>query len=135
VIAVQNAREWRDLCDALDLQELADDHRFVTNELRVAHADELDAAITARTTSLSSSEFIDRLETRDLAWARVNDMFDVVTHPQLAARGRWMDVETPNGSFPALRPPLDFSSFAPVEGPVPALGEHTDAIRSWVREH
>ena len=49
-------------------------------------------------------------------------------------RDRWMDVETPNGPFRALRPPMDFSSFEPANGPIPALGEHTDAIKAWVRQ-
>ncbi|MFZ4516433.1 MAG: CaiB/BaiF CoA transferase family protein [Acidimicrobiia bacterium] len=134
VIAVQNTREWNDLCDALDLGVLVADERFSNNEGRVANAAALDAAITERTTALSCDALVTRLEARNLAWARVNDMFDVIAHPQLTARNRWVEVEAPNGAFLALRPPLDFSSFTPAIGPIPALGEHTDAIKAWVRQ-
>jgi crotonobetainyl-CoA:carnitine CoA-transferase CaiB-like acyl-CoA transferase len=135
VMAVQNPREWHDLLDALDLLELETDERFTTNDLRVTNAAALDAAITGRTAAMPSDVLIERLEARGLAWARVNDMFGVVAHPQLAARDRWMDVETPNGTFAALRPPMDFSSFEPANGPIPALGEQTDEIKAWVRQN
>ena len=35
----------------------------------------------------------------------MNDMHEVWAHPQLAARKRWVDVETPAGKVPALVPP------------------------------
>ncbi len=58
-------------------------------------------------------------------------MHDVWEHPQLRARKRWRDVESPAGSIPALLPP-GFSEVADEPsarmGPVPALGEHTDAV-------
>jgi crotonobetainyl-CoA:carnitine CoA-transferase CaiB-like acyl-CoA transferase len=55
-------------------------------------------------------------------------MQDVWAHPQLAARERWQQVDTPAGAIPALLPPGIPRSFEPRMDPVPALGEHTDAI-------
>jgi itaconate CoA-transferase len=49
-------------------------------------------------------------------------------HPQLAARGRWSQVGTPVGAIPALLPPGRIDSFDYRMDPVPAVGEHTDAI-------
>ena len=46
-------------------------------------------------------------------------------HPQLAARGRWVDVSSPIGPIPALLPPGRPDARMDA---IPALGEHTDAI-------
>jgi crotonobetainyl-CoA:carnitine CoA-transferase CaiB-like acyl-CoA transferase len=132
VIAVQNTREWRLLCESLDLGSIVDDPRFATNDLRVTHGSVLDARISERTSGLTSDELIERLEGVALAWGRVNDLFGVVEHPQLAARDRWASVTTPIGTISALRPPVDISGFTPPMGAVPALGEHTAAVLEWL---
>jgi crotonobetainyl-CoA:carnitine CoA-transferase CaiB-like acyl-CoA transferase len=46
-------------------------------------------------------------------------------HPQLQARGRWRDVETPAGQVPALLPPGQTDAFM---GPLPRVGQHTARI-------
>jgi crotonobetainyl-CoA:carnitine CoA-transferase CaiB-like acyl-CoA transferase len=37
-------------------------------------------------------------------------------------------VASPAGPIPALVPPFDFDGMRPRMGPIPAVGEHTDAI-------
>jgi itaconate CoA-transferase len=46
----------------------------------------------------------------------------------LAERKRWRPVAVPGGTISALRPPADLDGIDPVMGPVPGIGEHTDAI-------
>ena len=58
----------------------------------------------------------------------MNDMQAVWNHEQLAARGRWTQVQTSAGDIPALYPPGVAPSEEPVMGAVPALGQHADAI-------
>ena len=60
--------------------------------------------------------------------AQINDVADVVAHPQLAARDRWRRVGTEAGPIDALLPPMIFGDVELAMGDVPALGEHTDAI-------
>jgi len=55
-------------------------------------------------------------------------MHAVWAHPQLRARNRWREVDTPAGRVPALLPPGSWEDGAPRMDPVPALGAHTDAI-------
>jgi len=57
----------------------------------------------------------------------VNSMHEVWEHPQLAARGRWHQVQTPTGAAPSLAPP-GFVGAEPRMSPVPGLGEHTHSI-------
>ena len=59
--------------------------------------------------------------------ARVNTMHEVWAHPQLKARERWREVGSPAGVLPAMLPPGSWNE-GPRMDPVPALGEHTDAI-------
>ena len=68
------------------------------------------------------------LEQAGIANAQVNTMAEVWAHPQLKARDRWRDVDTPAGPIPALLPPGSWQHAAPRMDAVPALGEHTDAI-------
>lgn len=58
----------------------------------------------------------------------VGHRFEVWAHPQLQARRRWTEVATPGGPIPALRPPGLPDGCEPRMNPVPALGEHTEAI-------
>ena len=55
-------------------------------------------------------------------------MHEVWEHPQLKARGRWREVGSPAGPLPALLPPGSWEDGDPRMDPVPALGEHTDAL-------
>lgn len=133
VLVAQSNDEWARVCDAIGLHDERDDPRFATNHLRVVNGAALEDAISDRTKRLSSAELIDRLEDRGLAWARVNDLFDVLDHPQLRARHRWASVPGPGGvTFDALRPPVDITGVDVPMGNVPALGEHTAAVLSWL---
>ena len=132
LVAVQNADEWRRLCEAIGLPALADDQRFATNANRVRASADLDAVLGARTAKLASEELIGRLEAAELAWAGINDMFAVLRHEHLAARGRWIDVETPGGVYQTLRSPIEIGGAEPMVGPVPALGQHTDEVLAWL---
>ena len=60
--------------------------------------------------------------------ARYNTVKDVLAHPQLQARRRWHDVDSPVGPLPSLVAPPESGDWPPRLDPVPALGEHTDAI-------
>lgn len=134
VIAVQHGRDWRRLCvDVLRNPALADDARFATNQLRVQHRDALDVAIEAALGTLSSAEVVRRLDAADLASARVNSVSDFIRHPQLAARDRWREIDSPAGSIRTLLPPVDIEGTVPALGPVPALGEHTTSVLEELR--
>ena len=128
-VAVQNAREWMRLCvEVLFVPELAADPRFATNSLRVQNREALDQAIASVVGGLSAAELTTRLDSAQIAHARMSTMADFVAHPQLSDRHRWHDIATPNGTIQALAPPVTIGGEAPRMGPVPALGAHTDAI-------
>jgi crotonobetainyl-CoA:carnitine CoA-transferase CaiB-like acyl-CoA transferase len=128
MLGLQNEREWRAFCDKVLLQPaLADDERFASNSRRSAAREALRALIVEAFASMSAGQVVARLDAAQIANAQVNTMRELWRHPQLAARARWREVGSPAGMLPALLPPGNWSE-GPRMGPVPALGEHTDAI-------
>jgi itaconate CoA-transferase len=69
-----------------------------------------------------------RLDEAGIASARVNDLRQVWEHAQLAARQRWVEIDTPAGPVRAALPPGALDVDAVRMGAVPALGQHNDAI-------
>lgn len=129
MLGLQNEREWLQFCTTVLRQpELAADERYAGNARRVQHRDALRARIVEAFAALSADEVLQRLEAAQIANAQVNDMAGLWAHPQLQARGRWREVGSPAGPLPALLPPGSWDDGDPVLNPVPALGEHTDAI-------
>jgi itaconate CoA-transferase len=128
-IAIQNDREWRRFCaQVLERPEIADDARFVTNGQRVVHRGELRAEIEAAFSSHASDEIVRRLESAEIAFARRNSIDAFVKHPQLIERDRWRSVDSPGGPLRAVAPPANLSDVEPVMGPIPSLGQHSEAI-------
>ena len=128
-LGVQNDAEWQRLCsDVLGRPDLPDDPRFATNSARVANRSALDAIVSAVTSTLTAKELVSRLDAAQIAHANMSTMADFVAHPQLGARRRWREIDSPGGPIRALVPPVQIDEAEPALGPVPALGAHTDAI-------
>ena len=130
-LGIQNEREWAVLCrEILRRPDLAADPRFATNPDRVKNDGELTAILEASFANLSAEEVTRLLERAGIASARLRTPEEFTRHPQLRARGRWRRVRAPGGDIDALLPPVEVAGQEPVMGPVPALGEHTEAIRA-----
>jgi itaconate CoA-transferase len=128
-LAVQNEREWAKFCEiALQRPDVATDARFSSNGERVEHRDELHALIDEVFSGLTTAEVVERLDDAHIANARMNSVREFIKHPQLHARDRWRDIDSPAGTLRALLPPIEMSGLDYPMGPIPALGEHTDAI-------
>jgi formyl-CoA transferase len=95
---------------------------------RVAHRAELNALISDRFAALTEAEAGRLLSQADVAHARVNQVQGLLDHPVLSGRDRWRQVDTPGGPVRALLPPTSISGVTPRMDPVPAVGEHTDAV-------
>ncbi|MFE1479639.1 CaiB/BaiF CoA transferase family protein [Streptomyces fimicarius] len=130
LLSVQNDREWRRLAEqVLGRPELAEDPDFATNAARTANRARTDAVVGRALAGLTGREALAALEAAGIACARLNTVADVAAHPQLAARDRWREVESPVGPLRALLPPITLPGSEEARmGAVPALGEHTDAL-------
>jgi len=129
MLGLQNEREWKSFCAQALLQPaLATDPRFDSNAKRNENRAALEAIILQCFASMNADEVSSRLDAAQIANARMNDMAGLWAHPQLQARARWRTVDTPAGEISALLPPGRNDSFAYRMDPVPAVGQHTDAI-------
>jgi crotonobetainyl-CoA:carnitine CoA-transferase CaiB-like acyl-CoA transferase len=107
---------------------LATDVRFDSNARRNEHREALKAIILAAFAGMSTAEVTTRLDEAQIANARMNSMAELWAHPQLKARDRWRQVASPVGDIPALLPPGRINSFDYRMDPIPAVGQHTQAI-------
>ena len=129
-LAVQTDGQWERLCrTVLRRPDLVDDPRFRTNESRVRYRTALEPLIEEALASDTRASIQERLDAADVPYGALNDLADLLAHPQLTARDRWFDVESPGGPVQALAPPFNIDGVPRRHGAVPALGEHTDDVR------
>ncbi|MDX3239137.1 CaiB/BaiF CoA-transferase family protein [Streptomyces sp. ME03-5709C] len=130
-LSVQSDRDWVALCEkVLERPELVRDPRFAGNPLRHAHDDELTAIIEEHFASFAADEVLERLDGSGIANARLRSITEFAAHPQLEARDRWREFDTPCGPLRGLLPPVTVRGREAMMGSVPGLGEHTDAVRA-----
>ncbi|MGI8909094.1 MAG: CaiB/BaiF CoA transferase family protein [Rubrobacteraceae bacterium] len=128
-LGLQNEREWVEFCEAvLERPELATDPRFDSNSARVENREALDETIEGAFGDLSSEEVISRLDGARIANARMRTVQEFLDHPQLKARDRWREVDSPAGPIRTLIPPVTMQGVESVMEPIPEVGEHTGAI-------
>ncbi len=128
---IQNEREWASFCAIVcERPELAGDARFNSNSQRDANREALTKIIENVFARLTAEEITARLDAAQIANSRLNDMQAFWNHPQLTARGRWREVESPGGCIQALLPPVNLDSEEPRMDPIPSVGQHTRAILS-----
>ena len=67
-------------------------------------------------------------EAAALGHARLNRPTEVLTHPQLTERDRWREIGSPVGPVLGLLPPPESPDWDLRLDPIPALGQHTEAV-------
>jgi crotonobetainyl-CoA:carnitine CoA-transferase CaiB-like acyl-CoA transferase len=79
------------------LGDLLDDERFATNEARVLHAAELDAAIEAAISKLTLAENLELIDKNKLTAIHVQTIADIERDPHWQARQLTLDVPDSDG--------------------------------------
>jgi len=132
MLAVQNEREWVRLCEqVLDRPDLVTDPRFAGNERRLANRLELEPQIDAALMRFSIEEAEARLEAAQVPYSRMNDVAEVLKHPQVLSRGRLLETGLPGGQrAELLRMPFNIEGLEETPTEVPEVGQHTDAVLS-----
>lgn len=128
-LAVQNEGQWERLCSVvLEQPALASDQRFDTNTKRLANREVLEPLIEQILGELAEDEVLRRLDSADVPYGRINDMKDVLEHPQLQARARWAEYPTEAGPLRMLQHPMNLAGLPQRTDAVPAVGEHTAEV-------
>ena len=127
IIAIQNDREWARFAEeVLGNRSLATDPHFASAGARVANRPELDRHITAVFSQHTRAEMMGILKEAKIAFASVNSVIDLSTHPAIRKTPMQVNGETVG----IVAHPVMTESRDAVFAAVPAIGEHTDAIRA-----
>jgi crotonobetainyl-CoA:carnitine CoA-transferase CaiB-like acyl-CoA transferase len=130
MLAAGNDRQFAALCEVLGRPELAGDPRFLTNPDRVANREALVALIAERFREEDAATWLERLAAAGVPAAPVQDLAEVVAHPQTEALGLLQAL--PHPKIPDERlvtlPLTVNGERAPHRTPAPALGEHTAEV-------
>ena len=130
VVAVGNPRLWKQLCAAVDAEDLEHDPRFATNDDRMAHRETLNAELEQRVSHMSRHQLIERLRAQMVPCGEVRTVAEALDDPQLAARDMIIELPHPTlGPVQTLGNPIKLSRTpAQMDRPPPALGEHTKEV-------
>ncbi|HLY55247.1 MAG TPA: CaiB/BaiF CoA-transferase family protein [Stellaceae bacterium] len=130
IIAGGNDALFRKLCAVLGVEDLAEDDRFRTNDLRCRHADALKAELEAVLRTRPRAEWVARLDTAGIPCGPINTIDQALAHPQVAARNMLVAIDDPGA--PTLKVsgnPLKLSGFADPASRPPAPGLDADRAR------
>ncbi|KOX26097.1 carnitine dehydratase [Streptomyces sp. NRRL F-6491] len=127
VLAVGNDRQFRALCERLGLPGLAGEARFATNSARVAHREELAAALAGPLGGRTADAWFEELTAAGVPCGPINDLadaFGLADRLGLAPRVP----ESAAGPGQVAHPIRFGATPASYRSAPPRLGEHTDAV-------
>nr|WP_283777029.1 CaiB/BaiF CoA-transferase family protein [Pseudomonas syringae] len=130
ILTVGNDSQFRKFSAVAGQPQWAEDPRFLTNKLRVAHRAELIPLIRQVTVFKTTAQWVSELEAAGVPCGPVNDLAQVFADPHVVARGLAMELpHTLAGRVPQVASPIRLSE-TPVEytRAPPLLGEHTAQV-------
>jgi crotonobetainyl-CoA:carnitine CoA-transferase CaiB-like acyl-CoA transferase len=127
VIAAGSDALFKALSTTVGKPEWATDPRFINNPLRVENQTELYAMLDAIIVTKPTEYWVEQLEAAGVPCAPVNNLAQMVAHPQTQALGLMQDVPGTGMRFIGL--PISFDGIRPKPyAAPPKLGEHTELI-------
>jgi len=129
-LAVGSEKLWRIFCPVIGCPELADDPRFRTNGERNLNRESLIARLQQVFLTRTYEEWEALLTKNGIPVGAINNLAQVVEHPQVKARGAVVEIDHPRaGKLRMVGVPVRLSATpGSVRTPAPALGEHTDEV-------
>jgi itaconate CoA-transferase len=128
-LAVLSPAHWRSLTGpVLCRPDLLADDRYASNESRVAHREELEPLLEAEFAKKGAAEWLDLLRAAGVPCGDVNDLGQVLAHPQLEHNRLVTNVGSPVGAIPTIGNPFLVGGDRPGVGDVPAHGQHTAEV-------
>jgi len=129
-IAVSTEEEWKNFCQAMDNPAWSKDERFSTNLNRIQNQDELDKLVEGWTINHAAYEVMETMQKAGIAAGPSLRPEQLVTDPQLKARGFFMETDHPEvGKEQFARMPwIAGASPNMTSRPPPRPGEHNSYV-------
>ncbi len=128
LVMIESERFWNGFCQALGIEEYAEDPRFARHVDRMEHSSELLEIIEARFAIESFDHWAARLDEQGCIWAPIQTLEQVVDDPQVHANGYTARLTHPEeGEFEILTPPIKYERTpGNPNSPAPELGQDTE---------
>jgi crotonobetainyl-CoA:carnitine CoA-transferase CaiB-like acyl-CoA transferase len=128
-LAVATSRDWEMFClKVLERPDLLENPCFRSVEARRENRQILEQTVEEAFLEQDHEEWLRRLKAAKLPHGVVRGIGEVLAHPQLNARQMIREVDSPVGKVPVIGSPLHLADSPARDGPIPGLGEHTEAI-------
>lgn len=129
-IAPSTIKTWDSLCRVLGLEELLDDPRFETNDLRRENRPELNRIIGERIGSNTRDYWMEKLNRAGVPTGPVNSLDQAFNDPQIRHQEMVIESVQPNGERVAMPGfPVKLSETpAQLRRPSPSQGEHSEEV-------
>ena len=129
-IAPSNDIIYARLLEALGLEHLGQDPRFVTNESRMRHRSEINALIEEKTCTRPKAYWIERLNAHGVPCGLIQNLAEVFSDPQVLHQQMVLETEQPDcGKVKMTGFPVKLTNRpCRLRLPAPALGEHTEEV-------
>ena len=130
LVALGNDRQFRRFMDMLGCPELADDERFRNSPGRSVNRDALLAEMRPAIATWQAADLIAAMQQAGLPGGKVNEIPEVLEHPQIAQRGLVHEMQRSDGTrVKVLGFPAKFSATpATYRSAPPRSGENTRAV-------
>lgn len=131
IVAAGNDALFAKLAAAVGRPGLAEDPRFASNEERCRNVEDLKRELEAALAARGSAAWLAQLEETGIPCGPIQDVAQVVAHPQVAARNMVVTVEDPvAGRLRLAGNPVKLSGVEDPDtrAPAPELDEHRDRI-------
>ena len=128
LMCLQPDRYWDKVCQAIEREDLINDHRFNTFEGRAENRMELFAILDEAFLSKTLDEWRPRLA--GIPSGPVQNLLEVINDPQARANDFFVPLDHPtHGRIEVIAPPVKFSKTpATVRTAAPELGQHTEEV-------
>ncbi|GGU13005.1 CaiB/BaiF CoA transferase family protein [Lentzea flava] len=131
IVAAANDGQFRKLCEVLGLPDVPDDPRFARNADRTRNREELRPVLVERLRTRGAVEWFDLLVAAGVPCGPIN----TIDGGFAMAERFGLDPVVMAGDVPTTRHPIRFSETPAVyELPPPALDEHGEELRAWLKE-
>jgi crotonobetainyl-CoA:carnitine CoA-transferase CaiB-like acyl-CoA transferase len=135
IITAGNDGQFRRLCDALGIAEVADDPRFAHNQDRNSHREVLRPLLVGALARRTRAEWFRVLTDAGVACGPINTVEEGVRFATEIGLDPVVTVGDGDQAVPSVRNPITFSATpARYVLPPPALGEHDAEIRAWLAD-
>jgi crotonobetainyl-CoA:carnitine CoA-transferase CaiB-like acyl-CoA transferase len=135
LVGAFKANPLRDICAALEIEDLSQDPRFADLAAQFAHKAELHAIFNERFASNTREHWLARLEEQDLLSAPVRDMREALVDPQTLHNEMILEGASASGRpLKFIASPIRMSGArTSLRREPPRLGQHTEEVLAEAR--